>query len=165
MSVLVREYWGTLSGTRADLIKYLSAQSTIYKGFRDRSSTSAMQSVLSGIATGLLSKFFLPTPQSMVAGGIALTIYEIVGAIGSVGRINNADILSYGHTVLEEIYDSLNKSSSYSRIEATVFFREYTYSDGKKVRAVYGNSDTKGKNSGAYSINRIQLTNGNWISV
>lgn len=80
------------------------------------------------------------------------------------GRLQNATILLNGHTVLEEIYDKLNSNSSYSRIEATVFFREYTNPDGRKVRAIYGNSTTKGKNSGAYAINRIQLTNGNWLA-
>ncbi|MBD8028703.1 hypothetical protein H9636_18920 [Ureibacillus sp. Re31] len=83
----------------------------------------------------------LCTPK-LVAG----TLYATVGAIDAQGRINNANILINGDTVLEGIYDALNKNSSYSRIEVTVFFREYTNPDGTKVRADYGNSTTKGKN-------------------
>lgn len=160
MAVTVREYWGTLSGTRADFQKYIQAQDVAYRAFRDRTSESAMNSALVGIGISIISSFFKKSAPGIVAGAL----YAVVGAIDAQGKIANANILDNGKTVLAEIYDALNRDSSYQRIEATVFFREYTDSSGKVIRAVYGNSTTKGKNSGAYQINRIQLTNGNWLT-
>ena len=54
--------------------------------------------------------------------------------------------------------------STYTKIETTIYWREFTDPAGKKERAVIGNSDKKGENSGAYEITRIQLSNGNWIT-
>lgn len=68
MAVTVREYWGTISGTRAELQKYMSAQLTTYKGFRDKTSESAMTSVLQGLGISIISAFFKLNTAGLVAG-------------------------------------------------------------------------------------------------
>lgn len=160
MAVYTREYWETITASRSEMDAFLASQSIVYKGFRDRTQEGAMAGALGAIAVAYLTKFF----KKGVPGYIATTLYDFIQAIDNEGRIQNANELSFGHTVLTEIDKALNGNSTYTKIEVTVYWREYTDPAGQKTRGVLGNSDEIGKNGGAYQINRIQLSNGNWIS-
>lgn len=160
MSVTYSEYWDKISVTRSELQQMMTAQLTVYKGFRDKTSEGASKAVFAGILSGILFSFF----KKSAPGIIASALVGVVNEMDTTRRIQNANALIAGHTVLEEIYDVLNRSTSYQKIEATVFFREFRNTrTGETIRAVVGNSENKGGNSGAYHIDRIQTTSGGWI--
>lgn len=158
----VREYWGTLSVNRSELKTCMEVQLGVYKGVRDKSNYNYFHALLSGVPGAIIGKIFNKMVPYTI---IATTLYNVVSAIEAEGNQAHANILLYGHTVLTEIKDALERGTNYERVEAKVFFREYTDRYGSKATLIYGNSNTKGKNNGAYRINRMQLTNGQWITI
>ncbi len=162
MSIKVNDYWGTLSGSQAELQSMWNAQ-LVFGDNMIAGSTS--QSVIS---RGLQNAASDPILQALVgltpAGVVAATFYNVLLGMDASANDTNNKIIVRGRYVLQELINILKGNPDYSRLEATVFFREYEDRvTGNKMRVVYGNSTTLGQNSGAYKVNRIKLKNGSWL--
>jgi len=157
-----REFWGTISIAKSEMAAVKKTQMGVYTIYRDNSNKSAVNAVVSGLVIGTALKYL--QASTATAAGLGVTLYNLTSAMETDRRKYHADTVYYGHTILEELEDALNRNSSYTRIEAYCRLRQYTASDGSKITVVIGNSQKKGENGTAYRIERIQLSNGSWIT-
>lgn len=156
----MQEYWGTFTATKSQLQSMHSAQMVAYEGFRFNRSSSWMTSVLNTINGTVLSIIF----GSSVAGTIAATLFSVTGELDDSGNTHNADICYYGSALINNIKSVLDSNNNYVAVKATVRYREFKDSSGRKVRFIVGNGLTQQANQSAYSINAVQLSNGTWLA-
>jgi len=162
MMTTTREYWGTISIAKSEMAAVKTTQLGVYTIYRDNSSQSEVNSVVSAFVIGTAAKYLKASQAT--AAGLGVLLFNLTKGIETDRRKFHADTVYYGHTILLELEDALNRNSSYTRIEAYCRLREYTAPDGSKITVVIGNSQVKGENGTAYRIERIQLSNGSWIT-
>lgn len=165
LAIQYREYWGTLSGTTAQL----TSMRTVQEHFIDYmvygvSGKEKIESDLSGTTGAILQAVFGVGTAAIAAA----TFFNVVNSLEAARKTESATIMTRGKYVFSELIQWLNRDSNYQRIEATVFFREYyNTATGETIRVVYGNSvpgDPRNNyETGAFRVNRIQLKNGTWI--
>ena len=168
MAIQYREYWGTLSGNSSRLTTMRGVQEVLIDALNYGVSKNSLQNSLSGVS-GVSGTVLQTLVGLTTVGSVANAFTGIVGAMNAEAKRNNLLIMTRGKYVFSELIAILNKNSNYRQIEAKVFFREYyNTATGERMRVVYGNSvpgDPKNnQQTGAFVVNRIQLSNGNWIT-
>lgn len=160
MAIQVKDDWKRITVNKGTTLDMYKSQMLVYKAFR-YGETDFLKDKFAPLATNAV----LITLGLIPATSIAAAVISALVALGGPSDNINATITFRGTALIEELEAYLNKSTAFAALDVTVFTREfYNTATGVRFRVIYGNSAQVGGNKEAYKINRVQNTNGTWVT-